>query len=441
MQKGHFFENIRRKLLNAQVFRFIFLGILAILIFVFFVQLFTTKGASVGPLFFQDTNDTFMDFFNVQKSISNMAPVSEGIYPPLSYIMLLPFHYFVDYGSVDALTARSLQAGIMSLIVFFVVWIFFSAVFLSKIMPKHPRQNMIFVFLLLLSAPMIFLLERGNINLVTLGFIAVYFVYYKDKSPALREIAIIALAIATAIKLYPALFGLLLFKKDTFRSFFRLAVYCILLIVFPVFLFKGGLDSIKSIAGNILNFSNTIENWPDSVALRSFLGYRAMFRAAGIKLGMDWLQQAAHYISYVMLAGSIAGAFFVDRTWKKAALLACPIIMFPAMSSIYNLVYLFIPIILFLKIEEDRKWTDYVYMALFLILLNPVQLGNWIPMVAKTTIFSNISMVIINSMLCIEGLVGLVKLLAVKSRQKAPIIKALKETGQAEPVNEVFEDQ
>lgn len=420
MQKKLFSNVTQIKPLSAQTMRIVFIVVLAMLIAVFFLQAFVTNGVQTTPIFFQDTNDTFMDFLKVQKSITELSPVSEGIYPPLSYIFLLPFNSFVDYSQTDPFTARGLQMGIMSIVIYFLIWLFIGAVFLSKIISKYRRQSIIIVFLLFLSAPMIFLLERGNLNLTVLALLAIFFAYYESKSPLLREIAIIALAIATGVKLYPALFGLLLFKKSTISSFFRLAGYCVASIILPVFFFDGGLENIRHMAGNILNFSNTLSNWPDSPALRSILGFGAMFRATSIELGIGqgYYQLASQITSYVMLAGSIIGSFFVDKTWKKAALLACPIVLFPAMSGIYNLVYFFIPIMLFLK-EEEHKWIDYLYLFLFLIMLNPVQIGFWIPMVARTTIISNISAITLNSLLCLEGLMGVIKFVKQRVRSKA----------------------
>ncbi len=434
MNKDFSIRSIKNKVLNAQTIRIVFIVILVILIGAFFLQVYLTHGTVTRGIFFQDTNDTFMDFFKVQKSITSLAPVSEGIYPPLSYIIMLPFNRFVDYNTVDPLTARDMQLGIMSLIVYLAFWVFIACVFLSKIFKKHRGQNIFIVFLLLLSAPMIFLFERGNINVAVLAFLAIFFAYYEDKSPVLRELAIVALAVATGIKLYPALFGLLLLKKETIFSFLRLVAYCVLLIILPVFLFDGGLDNIKKMAQNILSFSDTLAGWPDSPALRSILGFGAMFRSASIKFGVghDWYQQAAQITSYIMLAGSVIGSFFINKKWKKVALLACPIVLFPAMSGIYNIVYFFVPILFFLG-EEKREWTDYLYMVLFIVMLNPVQFGDWIPMVAKTTIFTNICSVLLNSFLCLEALTGLIKFVSSKVKSKAKIPQGAFEPKLAQP--------
>jgi hypothetical protein len=404
-------EKTQKRLLDSRTIRLFFIVALAVSVITFFVQVILSKGAEGMQVFFQDPKDTFMDFFKVQKSIANLSPVTEGIYPPLAYIILLPFNFFVDNSHVTAYAARASQAGIMSYVIFLVSWLFIGAVFLSKILSEHRKQKNIIIFLLFLSAPMLFLMERGNVNVVVLAFVAVFFAYYEDENVMLREIALIALAIATGIKLYPVLFGALLFKKDTLSRFFRLAGYCLLFTILPFFCFEGGLNNLRTMVGNILHYSNGFSNWSHYIALRSVMGFEAMFRSISLAFEGDYVQGymiAARVTTFVMLAGSIIGSFFVDRKWKRAMLLACPIVLFPAMSATYNAIFLIIPILLFL-IEKERRFTDYIYLVLFIIVLSPAQYGNWIDMVAWSTVISNMSVVAINCLLCLEGLIGLIR--------------------------------
>lgn len=418
MLKRLFNEKTKKVLLDSRTMRISFIGILSVFFIAFFIQVIVSNGKEGMQVFFQDPYDTFMDFFKVQKSIANSSPVTEGIYPPLAYIVLLPFNTFVDYSHLTAYAARASQAGIMSFIIFLMLWIFIGAIFLSKILSEHRKEKNIIIFLLFFSAPMLFLLERGNINIAVLAFVAVFFGYYENENSVLREIAIIALAFATGIKLYPALFGLLLFRKDMLPYFFRLAGYCILTVILPFLCFEGGLNNIKTMIGNIFFYSKEFSDWPDYLALRSVMGFEAMFRSISIKLdgahSQDWYIIVSRITTFVMLAGSVIGSFFVDRKWKRVMLLTCPIVLFPAMSATYNAIFLFIPILLFLK-EKERRLTDYFYLIMFVIVLSPAQYGNWIEMVAKSTVISNISIVAVNFILCIEGLVGLIKAMREKT--------------------------
>lgn len=415
MKKQLFFERTKARLLSPNTMRLIFIIVLVILVFTFFIQISLTNGREGMQVFFQDPDDSFMDFFNVQKQLTIESPVSQGqVYPSIAYLIIYPFHPFVDYEQLEVNDPRAMQSGIMSFIVFIFIWIFIGAVFLAKLLSKVSWQKNIIIFLLFISAPMLFLIERGNINVAILALVAVFFAYYEDDNSILREVAIIALALATGSKLYPALFGLLLFKKGKFPSFFRLVGYCAASISLPFLLFEGGLTNVKTLFFNILFYSNFIEKLNNSTALMGRLGFYALFRMINIKLGGDmfqsWYITVSSITSYLMLGFSIAGSFLVKPQWKKATILVCPMILFPIMSAMYNAVFLFIPIILFLK-EEEKCWFDYLYLLLFIVILNPVQYGSWIVGVSRSTIIANICIVAVNGLLCIEGFIELIRMI------------------------------
>jgi hypothetical protein len=406
----------RSKMLSSNTFRIVFIIVLAALVIGFFFQMNLSKGTEGSQVFFQNPNDYFQDFFSVQKNIASMSPISEAgqIYPPLAYSFFYPFNSFLPYDQMDRWAARATQNGIMSYIIFLVIWLFIGIVFLMRLLSEEKRwQKNLILLLLFLSAPVLFLLERGNINVAVLAFIAVYFAYYESESKGLREVAIVALAIATGIKIYPALFGLLLLKKGTFLSFLRLTAYCIVLLVLPMFFYKEGLSNVAAMFINIKNLNEYLTKTSDSFALMGTLGYQSIFRYLAILRGANfqtWYLTAANITSYAMLIFSIAGSFLVKYKWQKAALLTCPIVLFPTISGVYNLVFLIIPVILFL-IEKEKRWFDYLYLLLFLVILNPVQYGSWMPMVSRSTIIANVTAAVINGLLCIEGLVQLIKII------------------------------
>ena len=83
------------------------------------------------PLFHQNWNDTFMDFFNVNYFVAEgrnpYGGESVSSYPPLILIIAKIFACMGDY-SVGSVAARSQVSGTISLILFFLVCIGISAV-------------------------------------------------------------------------------------------------------------------------------------------------------------------------------------------------------------------------------------------------------------------------------------------------------------------------
>lgn len=428
------------KFRQSNLIRIVFIVIMITLIISFFIQAYINRGVA-SQVFFTDPGATFMDFFGVEKQLSTSSPVQDGqIYPPLAYIVMYPFHSFVDYSQVDPYAARSTQGGVMSYAIFLIIWMFIAGVFLNKLFSKEDWQKSIIVFLLFLSAPMLFLVERGNTNIAVLAFLAIFFSCYEDKNKLVREVGIIALAFATGIKLYPALLGLLLLNKNTFRMFLRLVIYCIALITLPFLLFKGGLLNVATMFNNIFYYSNSVINSDNTLALYGRIGFHAFFRALSIKLGFismpEWLITVYKVVNYLSVTLSILGSFLVKKKWQKAALLTCPIMLFPSVSAFYNTVFMLIPIILFLK-EEEKRWIDYVYLLLFLIVLNPVQYGVWISMVTNSIIATNISMIIMNGLLISESLIALTKTITQRICGKKDGTFEMREIAQADCVTEI----
>ena len=106
------------------IFCFVLLGLSAAT----FIMMAANGGNTQNAPFWGDENstDTFMDFFNVLKYISTSDPyhyvafhgLAEKAYPPLSYVILIPFSLISDALHQDPLLMRSTQMGMMSLFLF-----------------------------------------------------------------------------------------------------------------------------------------------------------------------------------------------------------------------------------------------------------------------------------------------------------------------------------
>ncbi|MFR1477072.1 MAG: glycosyltransferase 87 family protein [Hydrogeniiclostridium mannosilyticum] len=74
-------------------------------------------------------------------------------------------------------------------------------------------EKVLFSCSVLFSGPMFFLLERGNILIAVFAFSLVFLALYDSEKFSHRLIAYICLAVAAAIKLYPAVLGFLVLYK------------------------------------------------------------------------------------------------------------------------------------------------------------------------------------------------------------------------------------
>lgn len=208
-------------------------------------SLFKNEYFLIGsPLFFQDYSDVFMDFFNVNAFVEDMDPYvgCGSSYPPLVLLIAKLFN-FISYYGAGGRGARLTFAGIIALIIFWVSF-FVPAYFLMKKVFVREGKSAFSAKLMfcacLLTAPFLYAFSRGNYIFYALLFSAIFFVYYKHENPIVRELAYVSLAVSVGIKLYPAVFALILIKDRNWGAFFRVVLYCVCLVVLPFFAFEGG---------------------------------------------------------------------------------------------------------------------------------------------------------------------------------------------------------
>ena len=126
-----------------------------------------------NSLFFQDFDDSFMDFFNVNYFVKDSDPYfAEGSsYPPLALSIAKIFSLMTDY-SGGSKVGRSSVGGIISLTVFFLIFIISTYKMIEKRVGGI-RAGMVYV-LLFLSAQNLFLIQRGNYLCLTFIFTALF---------------------------------------------------------------------------------------------------------------------------------------------------------------------------------------------------------------------------------------------------------------------------
>ncbi len=347
----------------------------------------TTAGRS---LFFGDTSDSFMDFYNVLACIATGRPYYCGglfIYPPFVGIMLFPFLHMIPYTVIEnnlnwiasfseipikytvnlGKTMRLSQAGLVSLLLFLLLAVTVSAFLVSSFYKGKSGEKKFLILIILLSGGFLFEYERANTIILAVIFLLI-FVWLKDsKNFFLRELALIALACAAGIKVYPAVFGLLLIRDKRWKDAIRAVIYGGLVMFLPFLLF-GGRHSIRLLF-DTLNTSN-------SGTYGTGLSFKVDLANAVRTLGMlfGWSDEAVIDIcgklSYALLLLAVVPVCTLKKEWKAVSLLALAVILTPAFNFYYALSYIVIPVIVFLNARESGK-SAFVPAVLFAILLSP----------------------------------------------------------------------
>ena len=330
------------------------------------IRTIMVRGESNRWFLFYDENDTFMDFYNSVYDAHFSNPYREKgvIYPPLAYVI---YRFFGHMIPVSAITQgskflRTYQSAILSFCLYLVVTISLFVFSLYMLLGKWKKGKTILPFVILVSSPVCYAFERGNMIMIAVSALLLFLAWYDDEKTWKKEIALISLAVAANIKIYPAVFGLLLLKHDKWKEALRCAVYALLLFLLLMPLF-GGYSNIPVFIGNIFSTSD---------------GFETIYRTR-VDIGNIFRYLSEHNM-FTPISGLVADYIFplgtmilcltglsVRDEWKK--ILCCSLICsaLPGFSWMYNLMY-FIPAIISCMYQPEHSQKNNVYFILLLLM-------------------------------------------------------------------------
>ena len=344
-------------------------AILSILLIIGFlavpVSLAATRGDSSPDVLFQDRTDTHMDFFNSLYDTIPEDPYRDRgvIYPALTYLFYdamkdcIPLVYTLEKGDGIAMS----QIAKMEVLYFILLG---SALLVFGLRALGGKRSFLLPMTLLLSAPFIYLLERGNMLLITVAFTCIFLAYHDHPRPVVRELAYISLAIAAATKIYPALFGLVLLREKDWKGALHCVIWGALLFVLPFFKW-GGLEDIRVMVYNILHNGNS----GSRTGFGEKLNFSNTFRMLAAYTGREEFGVLARYSSILCAVLLGPAMLFSREKWRTVLAVAVFCTAFPDFSYIYSAVLLFPAVMLFA--EAERKKSDWVYLPLLAVLLVP----------------------------------------------------------------------
>ena len=226
-------------------------------------------------------------------------------------------------------------------------------------------KKTIFLFstMLFCSIPVLFgCIEHGNIIFLLYGLMLMA-LYLKDSDNRIfNEIALILIAVCAAIKVYPAILGLLYLKEKRFKEAIRLVIYG-LLFVFVPFIFTGGINGLIQYLSVLKVFqTRTI---PRYTSISPML--LAVVDTIAPELDKAKILPFNIMIQNIYLLLNIV-SFFKCRRRSVAFILLCGILSIYVPDSYrYTAGYMIIPFVLLLLEEKIRK-IDHVYFVLFILI-------------------------------------------------------------------------
>ena len=345
--------------------------ILSGLSFVFLIVLAAlSEGGALNDILYG--NDYFNDFYNSMCDAGSRDVYTETgvIYPPLSnmffYLIskMVP-HKYVELEFKTGERRQIYTSGLCQivLLLFIVISILALGMLLYDVLQRSTPKPGAFLtaFSLTMSFPMLYCIQRGNTVLLALFLCGVFVFYRNSENKVIRELSYIALALAAGFKIFPALFGLLLFFDKKYKEAGRLVLYGILAFFVP-FAFYGGFDAFGHFIKNLFAFSGVSSHYSiHGPSVTSILSWFAL----GLDMDMGISLKVAKFAILIICAFII---FFSNEEWKKLIGIAFVFANVDSTARVYILIFLLLPFVSFIQSPPKGK-KNVLYTILFCSLL------------------------------------------------------------------------
>lgn len=341
--------------------------------------LFLTAGyicgdrATTKTFVWGEGDDAFMDFFNPLKALLNNNYAVEGFYsesggtyPPLARALIWLCGQVISsqYAFQNAYEIRANSEGL-------ILWVLIFSLTCMCIYGMYKKyfssSEKLVPFALLFCYPMIFAFERGNIIIIAYAFTLAYFLLYDHENKAARILAYVCLGLAAAIKIYPALFGLVVVatkrKKDILEC-----IMCGLIICLGPFAFVGGWDALRQYITNVTASSgaNSYKAVPYYLNYTNVIGRLADVWNLQLPDASVW--KGIFCVGVFFLA---VGAIVFKEEYKRWLSIVLIVILLPGYSCMYMTLFYILPLLLLMKKNTLTKM-DVIYTILITVMILPL---------------------------------------------------------------------
>lgn len=340
------------------------------------VYLMRTGGSALYSIMPAQGADQFMDFFNhisyVREERGVYFASPHACFPPLIYFMYGLFSRILPQ---DATAMYSTEATSTHALLLYVVYCVLLAVcFFYSVCRMLKNRTMEFslaaAVIVLTSYAFVFgVTERGN-SVMIVCILLLLALELRDSNDAVhRELALLLIAAAAGIKIYPAMFGVLYLFEKRWKEAGRLLLYGIGFFFVP-FAWFGGAVGMKQFFLNqgfvqnqdVARIGSVKMSWEKAAAL-----WKDHFSTQA-----DWIYPMGILLTAVFAVFMILGVYLCKEQYKKILLLCRFMVVIPFWSGGYTLIYMCIPMIVFFgdSAEEAAGTGRYFYAVLFAMIFS-----------------------------------------------------------------------
>lgn len=396
----------KKKINNSDLFLIISLAGTII----FLLTMIIGKGLGAEWIVMENNFDfSFTDHFRHIAFASDMEHfyfnTNDATFPPFAYLLYYLLYRINpnSWSVTEWKECRDYQYNVIVFIGLLIVVILLYKFIADQILKGYSdTKRLLIVLATIISAPVLMgAIERGNISFFT-AIIILWALYLKDSDNKIaREAALILIAMAAGIKLYPAIIGVLYIRERRFKEAFRLVIYGLIVFLVP-FAFCGGIAGLIQYLKILFFF--------EGQGYRSWTNIRNYLLSVSDLMGQ--YENSAYFVKYFKIAEnlflifSVLSVFKTKENWKRTFYPAAIMALYVPFSYRYTSVYMLIPLIFFLKeygIEcvygstKHHKVSGIVYAVLFgLVFTTPIW-GMLTNLAADFHIFTPIYLMVIYS--------------------------------------------
>jgi len=314
----------------------------------------------------------FYDFKLVVRQSAALDPFGEDI----GGFTGSPFGQFVGY------LFSLIRPAFLQLLIFFgsffVAFVLMVKYHLYGLKAKLNSRQLLAIFAIaFLTYPVLFGVDRANFDLLVLPLLFLFALTYERQKYAASTVF---LALAIALKPYTAIFVIIYFLDKRFRDGLLAVFNAVFLTAFSLSLFKDGLfletKKYSAALSHTVDFLSGGEQQVFTSDLYSLL--TVIMRYVGNVLNTE-INLPAHpwiRVSYAVIAGLLSVYLGIrlwqkpKPLWKTLAVLSILIVLLPINSHDYRLIYLFVPMLMYLAADE-RARNDLLIVIMWGLLLVP----------------------------------------------------------------------
>ena len=310
--------------------------------------------------------DRYKDFYNIYTASAELNPYS------YYFSNYFPFAFFVMH-LFTLITAQNSFILFIGSFMAFLIYHFYRNVLLDKI----PQRAIATIILSCMTYPVIFVIDRGNIE-VWLLMSLVLFIYFYSKGKDI--ISIIFLSMAIAFKAYPILFCLIFLIDRKFLLIVYTGLITAFMTLFSAGMLEGGVaDSFSGLATIFANGKSVLYGGTQALqhSTSLFVPLKLFYYSRLIQMSNPPLLYEDIFNKYYLFVSVfifVVTAFILVRykltLWKKTGLIVMLFVLLPQISYDYKLLDMLIPLALFIRSEEESPLNS-VYAIIFGLLMIP----------------------------------------------------------------------